>query len=462
MTAQAAVPTKAPPPQAHASAVSGRTLARKCACGASPRLDGECDDCRKKKGMGLHRQEAGEAHESVAPRAVHEVLGSPGQALDPDARQKMESSFGHDFGNVRVHTDARAAESARSVNAVAYAVGRDIVFQSGRYAPQTSAGERLLAHELAHVVQQQGQSSTGPLEISQEDDAAEVEARSIADAVLRGDDAQPERKAASALSRSPVRVAREADAAARDGACNAEQRGSVELPPVSCCTRRMREELEALRAGARPIVAAAISALDRPGSVAGALRAHFAIGPDDSARIDTVKTHFRAMRDMMDDSDVTFLCREQSEPPCTLPGKRNYAISTSCHLSTPILSMFCGDYEGSVSGAPFLAGRDWVQTMIHEYAHMACPRMGVILSACPNPSGPCEYYAESPGYPREPDSAVKNADSYANFARTVTEGAPASSLSSSGGSWVPWLIGGIAVVAAIAGVIAAVVASQKN
>ena len=68
----------------------------------------------------------------------------------------MESRFGHDFSRVRVHTDTRAAESVRSLNGLAYTVGSDVVFGAGRYAPATSAGARLLAHELTHVVQQRG------------------------------------------------------------------------------------------------------------------------------------------------------------------------------------------------------------------------------------------------------------------------------------------------------------------
>ncbi len=67
----------------------------------------------------------------------------------------MESRFGHDFSGVRIHTDAQAAESARALNALAYTVGRDIVFDAGRYSPRTSDGQKLIAHELAHVVQQE-------------------------------------------------------------------------------------------------------------------------------------------------------------------------------------------------------------------------------------------------------------------------------------------------------------------
>ena len=78
-----------------------------------------------------------------------------GQPLDPATRAFMEPRFGHDFSQVRVHTDERAAESARAVNALAYTVGHQIVFGAGHYTPETARSKKLLAHELAHVVQQQ-------------------------------------------------------------------------------------------------------------------------------------------------------------------------------------------------------------------------------------------------------------------------------------------------------------------
>jgi hypothetical protein len=85
---------------------------------------------------------------------VSEVLRSPGQPLDTATRAFMEPRFGRDFSGVRVHTDAKAEESARAVSARAYAVGSNVVFGIGQYAPRTAAGNRLIAHELAHVVQQ--------------------------------------------------------------------------------------------------------------------------------------------------------------------------------------------------------------------------------------------------------------------------------------------------------------------
>lgn len=98
--------------------------------------------------------------EAAVPPIVDDVLSAPGRSLDPTVRRFMESRIGHDFSQVRVHADARAADSAAAVNALAYTVGQDIVFGPGRYAPQTSEGRRLLAHELTHVVQQRASRQT--------------------------------------------------------------------------------------------------------------------------------------------------------------------------------------------------------------------------------------------------------------------------------------------------------------
>ncbi len=87
--------------------------------------------------------------------AVPDVLQSRGQPLDTATRTRMEDRLSHDFGQVRVHADARAAESAHAFGATAYTVGRDIVFGAGQYRPSTGGGDKLLAHELAHVIQQE-------------------------------------------------------------------------------------------------------------------------------------------------------------------------------------------------------------------------------------------------------------------------------------------------------------------
>lgn len=87
------------------------------------------------------------------PQGVHDVLRSLGQPLDPATRTFIEPRFGRDFSSVMVHTDAKAAESARALNAQAYTIGRDVIFGASQYSPSTYAGRQLLAHEMAHVVQ---------------------------------------------------------------------------------------------------------------------------------------------------------------------------------------------------------------------------------------------------------------------------------------------------------------------
>lgn len=166
-----------------------RLLQRKCACGGAPGVDGQCTDCRGKR-LGLQRQAVSAAGPATAPPIVHEVLRSPGQALDVGTRALMEPRFGYDFSRVRVHSDARAAESALAVNALAYTVGRDVVFGGGQYAPDTAVGQRLLAHELTHVVQQQG-AAYGPEPIQMELDPGAWEAE--AETQESGIHAQPSR-----------------------------------------------------------------------------------------------------------------------------------------------------------------------------------------------------------------------------------------------------------------------------
>ncbi len=93
-----------------------------------------------------------------APESVHRAIGGSGRHLDATTRKDMARRFGQDFSSVRVHDDSAAAQSAREVNARAYTVGNNLVFGAGEYAPGTSAGRRLIAHELTHVLQQRGGS----------------------------------------------------------------------------------------------------------------------------------------------------------------------------------------------------------------------------------------------------------------------------------------------------------------
>jgi hypothetical protein len=132
-------------------------LQRACACGQhTTSSGGECEECKKKRRGMLQRTAMNNSPSHEIPPTVHEVLQSPGQPLDSATRSFMEPRFGHNFSGVRVHTDAKAAESARAVNALAYTVGDQMCFDTGFHRPDTADGRQLIAHELAHVVQQSG------------------------------------------------------------------------------------------------------------------------------------------------------------------------------------------------------------------------------------------------------------------------------------------------------------------
>jgi hypothetical protein len=124
-------------------------LWRKCACG------GSCPEC-KDEDLRLQRKDvtSSQSGQTAAPPIVEEALANGGSSLPDGLRDDMGRRFAYDFSNVRLHTHARAEESAAVVGARAYTVGKDVVFAAGEYAPHTDAGRQLIAHELAHVVQQ--------------------------------------------------------------------------------------------------------------------------------------------------------------------------------------------------------------------------------------------------------------------------------------------------------------------
>lgn len=122
---------------------------------------------------------------------VQDVIGSGGTPLPTDVRADMEGRFGQDFGDVRVHNDGAAHESAKSVNAQAYTVGSNIVFQRDKYDPSSDGGRHMIAHELTHVVQQRngpvdGTDAGGGVKISDPSDRFERDAVANADRLMTG------------------------------------------------------------------------------------------------------------------------------------------------------------------------------------------------------------------------------------------------------------------------------------
>lgn len=154
-------------------------LRRKCACGTCPKCQEEQTELRR-------RAAAPETERAEVPGVVHEVLRGPGRPLDLATGEQMRARFGRDFRDVRVHTDARAAESARAVNAAAYTVGNHVVVDEGRQRLHTPAGQHLLAHELVHTTQQSPARPGGELVVGPTDSPQEREADAVASAAMSG------------------------------------------------------------------------------------------------------------------------------------------------------------------------------------------------------------------------------------------------------------------------------------
>jgi outer membrane protein OmpA-like peptidoglycan-associated protein len=115
----------------------------------------KCQACEEEE-KHVHRKEnnSGEVGNSAGLDNYVSSLSSSGQTMSASSRQFFEPQFGHDFSNVKIHTDSVAAKSAQSINALAYTTGNNIVFNSGQYSPESGNGKKLMAHELTHVVQQ--------------------------------------------------------------------------------------------------------------------------------------------------------------------------------------------------------------------------------------------------------------------------------------------------------------------
>lgn len=122
----------------------------------------------------------GQVHPSVE-QSINQTRGS-GSSLDSGVAEKFSDSLG-DLSDVKVHTDDKADHLARTVSARAFATGSDVYFAKGEYNPGSSSGDKLIAHELAHVVQQRGAPTSGPMTVTNPGDSMEREADSVADSI---------------------------------------------------------------------------------------------------------------------------------------------------------------------------------------------------------------------------------------------------------------------------------------
>lgn len=291
--------------------------------------------------------------ESMAPSSVDAALRGTGRVLDPGVRAFLEPRFGRDLSGVRVHADEAAARSARHINALAYTAGRDIVFGTGEYSPGTNRGMRLLAHELAHVVQQGDGSASRP----------------------------------ELLQRKP-----------KDAAENAATPAS----PIGGCTETQSGSLRKLLSLARALVGVAIAHLkkerDQPpapgiGSVARRALTHN-FHTSDPKDLAAILSNFQRILEKLKDSNVRCLDDKACDDVCAGDG-----APFACASAAIPITVCAGIFESTHRKEPFF----YVVVLIHEAAHQA----GM---------GGHTYEPPKDGKLTSRELALRSADSYANFA----------------------------------------------
>lgn len=371
-------------------------LQRRCECGGAPGKTGSCQAPQDRR---LRRSSAPSDSMHEVPGEVHEVLDTAGQPLAPTVLTDMESRFGHDFGAVRIHTDAQAAASARTVNAQAYTVGQHIVFDAGEYSPETSAGRKILAHELAHTMQQTAFAPASALTISHPWDASEQEAERLAESALQQ---QPGR--AQGATQQSAEVARQATLKTPQTNAEPQYAKACTPGPSNPCQHSRCPQPDKIPAD----FALAISFVER------AITAMTA-SPLAQSTLDTLDWYFR------DHSAQTVKQILQR-----LNDIKQYLIETrstqhyGCHPDYKEIAYACPDKDQPVCVANnffALSAPRRARAVIHECAH----RIGLVPSLT---SVDEEYRSDAVGRFRLLDTAeaLANADSVAAFTGALAEG----------------------------------------
>lgn len=383
-------------------------LQRQCACGPAPGVSGQCVECEEAK---LHRKANGSDELREAPPIVRDVLRSSGRALDADNKEFFETRFAHDFSRVRIHDDARAGESARAVNAKAYTVGSDIVL-GGAYEMRGELGRRLLAHELAHVIQQGGANHSGAaLRIGAANDALEQAADRSAEQVMAGPAASFTDHAAVAPGKALIAhelahvVQQQGGTSAprRDRVASATQR--IQRQPAegpATCSATQRASMEMVAQNARDqLVDPAISSLRRLTSGA----------PSDEASkkvVNALSRHFHS-----DKENVGATANKVAEQLRLIGERLTAGVAMHCPGENDAT---CQNGTGSWSRpsetltlCPWFFSRDAkdidkMELLVHEFAHASGLQV--------NDLG----YAAHRIYPRlKASEALSNADSYSQL-----------------------------------------------
>jgi Domain of unknown function (DUF4157)/Lysine-specific metallo-endopeptidase len=414
-------------PQKASTPVHGGVLQRKCACGNHTIAGGECEECGRKKRLGLqtklkinepgdlYEQEADRvadqviatpAHHTVSgappriqrfsgrpngqmdavPVSVDQVLANSGKPLEPVLRHDMEQRFGHDFSGVRVHTGTAAEQSARDVNAHAYTVGHRMVFGAGQFAPETQAGRLLLAHELTHVMQQ-----SGAAEIRR--DPAD-ETRALPDDVETARTPRPTAPAAPYLARQAAPQAPKFGKACSGGPTDPCQLARCSPTQQSIAVADIARGLGYVNASI-----AALAANPLSGFTSRAMDWYF--GGHDATTVATVSTRLGCIGASLSSAPGRYGCDPNDS-----------ALGYTCAGGAGI----CGHLAKDICFTSKHFGRDdhgRAIVAVHEASHLEG------MSTGSSRTNPDIYENEMRFLDMPPSQAVQNADSYALFAAAI-------------------------------------------
>lgn len=350
-----------PDPGANLDRTEGLTQALQPSPGR-PHLLRKCGDCEAEEQLQRKEIRGG----SVLTGAGVEELGG-GQPLSPVERSFFEPRFNRDFGHVRIHTDTPAAESAKSVDARAYTVSRNVVFGAGQYAPETADGKKLLAHELAHVLQAEGHPRQSP----------------VAKAAGRRGPEIGTQLNESLVSRAPT------------------------YPDASCAN--VQNSINRAWPTSKRWVQLANSRLAEPAGVAGGLQTHFKLDPNDASQaadLATVRRVFARMEEIFDMEVDNRCIPERQAGNCSAPDGGRYAAYA--YSGRPDMGITHCLPSPDVS---FLGQEDLVATLVHEVAHEADPS---------STDFSYRYQPVRTSYANMTrQQAIHNGDSYSEFARDL-------------------------------------------
>ncbi len=349
--------------------VPSAALQRKCDCGGTAGLTGQCKDCDEER---LQRSATTQAHQpSPSPQVAAQVqsIRGAGKPLNPELRDFFEPRFGHDFSQVRVHTDARANETARALNARAYTLSSDVVFAEGEYKPDTTDGRRLLAHELTHVVQQQNSNAdahvaTSSFSISSVNDPSEVEADQVASEVCSMDTAHEAvahhaTSSAHTLHRQPAAAGAAVDPGPQDPPC-----GQVAQDVLKIVRKDAQDMIEKARETLGTLHGADLKQPDKDQRNAlKALSRNFRITPDD------IEKHLGAIRDRLRDMKSRSENLGESDLVCPQSAKFGPCVGGDAYTRKSERGKAIGFCPSFFMQADF----NQRNTFVHELAHATAP-----------------------------------------------------------------------------------------